>query len=140
MGRVQLDGLALEVHDEGLGPPALLLHGFPTTKRLWDGTIPHLCSAGFRCIAPDLAGYGLSESPADGEARMERQARWLVELLDALQVDSALVVAHDVGSAQARSCPPKHPGGFAVWSSSTVSTRTGGRWSGSRASVIGSRE
>ena len=99
MGRVQLDGLALEVHDEGLGTPALLLHGFPTTNRLWDGTIPHLCSAGFRCIAPDLAGYGLSESPADGEARMERQARWLVELLDALQVDSALVVAHDVGSA-----------------------------------------
>jgi haloalkane dehalogenase len=102
MGRVQLDRVALEVRDEGRGAPALLLHGFPTTNRLWDAVIPHLCPAGFRCIAPDLAGYGLSESPTDGEPRMERQTQWLVELLDVLRVQSALVVAHDVGSAAAQ--------------------------------------
>jgi pimeloyl-ACP methyl ester carboxylesterase len=98
---VQLGGVVLEVRDEGRGAPALLLHGFPTTNRLWDGVIPHLCSAGFRCIAPDLAGYGLSESPIEGEPRMERQTRWLIELLDVLQVESVIVVAHDVGSAAA---------------------------------------
>jgi 2-hydroxymuconate-semialdehyde hydrolase len=99
--RVRLKDLALEVRDEGGGPPALLLHGFPTSNRLWDGVLPRLCAAGLRCIAPDLAGYGLSDAPAEGEARMERQARWLVELLDASAVESALVVAHDVGSAAA---------------------------------------
>ncbi len=100
MGRVQLADLGLEVRVEGRGFPVLLLHGFPTTHRLWDGVVPRLCAAGFRCIAPDLAGYGLSDAPA-GEPGMERQARWLVELLDVLGVRAALVVAHDVGSAAA---------------------------------------
>jgi len=101
MGRVRLSELALEVRDEGTGPPALLLHGFPTTHRLWDGVIPILRDAGLRCIAPDLAGYGLSDSPG-GEPGMERQAGWLAELLDALGVRAALLVAHDVGSAAAQ--------------------------------------
>ena len=101
MGRVRLSELALEVRDEGSGPPALLLYGFPTTHRLWDGVIPVLCDAGLRCIAPDLAGYGLSDSPR-GEPGMERQARWLAELLDLLGVRAAVVVAHDVGSAAAQ--------------------------------------
>jgi pimeloyl-ACP methyl ester carboxylesterase len=101
MGRVRLADLALEVRDEGRGPPALLLHGFPTTNRLWDGVIPLLRDAGLRCIAPDLAGYGLSDSPT-GEPGMQRQAGWLRELLDVLHVEPVLVVAHDVGSAAAQ--------------------------------------
>src|SRR3954466_1934222 len=101
MGRVRLSELALELRDEGSGPPALLLHGFPTTNRLWDGVIPLLREAGLRCIAPDLAGYGLSDSPG-GEPGMARQAGWLAELLDVLGVGAALVVAHDVGSAAAQ--------------------------------------
>jgi pimeloyl-ACP methyl ester carboxylesterase len=101
MGRVRLAELALEVRDEGRGPPALLLHGFPTTNRLWDGVIPALCEAGLRCIAPDLAGYGLSDSPAT-EPGMERQSVWLTELLDVLGIEAALVIAHDVGSAAAQ--------------------------------------
>src|SRR3977135_3764389 len=101
MGRVRLPGLELEVRDEGSGPPALLLHGFPTTNRLWDGVIPVLRDAGLRCIAPDLAGYGLSDSPG-GEPGMERQAGWRAQLLDALGVETALIVAHDVGSAAAQ--------------------------------------
>ena len=101
MGRVRLSELTLEVRDEGSGPPAVLLHGFPTTHRLWDGVVPVLRDAGLRCIAPDLAGYGLSDSPG-GEPGMERQAGWLAELLDALGVHAALLVAHDVGSAAAQ--------------------------------------
>src|SRR6266851_1934935 len=110
MGRVRLADLALEVRDEGRGPPALLLHGFPTTNRLWDGVIPALRDAGLRCIAPDLAGHGLSESPG-GEPGMERQAGWLTELLDALG-----------GSSSRTACTP-----------------VSGRWMGWRASSAGSR-
>ena len=99
--RVRSGEIELEVRDEGRGPPALLLHGFPTSNRLWDAVIPPLRDAGLRCIAPDLAGYGFSDAPADGEPCMERQALWLAGLLDALNIDSALVVAHDIGSAAA---------------------------------------
>lgn len=101
MGRLKLADLALEVRDEGRGPPALLLHGFPTTHRLWDGVVPALRDGGLRCIAPDLAGYGSSDSPG-AEPGMQRQAGWVAELLDKLGIDAALVVAHDVGSAAAQ--------------------------------------
>jgi pimeloyl-ACP methyl ester carboxylesterase len=75
MARVRLSGLPLEVRDEGSGLPALLLHGFPSNNRLGDGVIPILREAGMRCIAPDLAGYGLSDPPG-AEPGMERQAGW----------------------------------------------------------------
>ena len=108
MGRVKLAELALEVRDEGHGPAALLLHGFPTTNRLWDGVLPALRDAGLRCIAPDLAGYGLSDAPA-AEPGMQRQAGWLAELLDRLGIGEALVVAHDVGSAAAQILVAEQP-------------------------------
>ncbi len=98
---MQRTGSILQVRDEGGGAPLLLLHGFPTSNRLWDGVLPALTGAGFRCIAPDLAGYGLSDPPPDGEVGMERQAALLIELLDDLGIDRAVVVAHDVGSAAA---------------------------------------
>ena len=101
MARVRLADVTLEVRDEGRGTPALLLHGFPTTNRLWDGVVPALCASGLRCVAPDLSGYGLSEAPATGEPDMERQAGWAAELLDVLGIGRALIVAHDVGSAAA---------------------------------------
>jgi len=101
MGRLRLAELTLEVRDEGDGPAALLLHGFPTSHRLWDGVIPALRGGGLRCIAPDLAGYGSSDSAA-AEPGMQRQAGWLAELLGELGIDAALIVAHDVGSAAAQ--------------------------------------
>jgi 2-hydroxymuconate-semialdehyde hydrolase len=109
MGRVRLADVTLEVRDEGRGPVALLLHGFPTTNRLWDGVIPRLRDAGLRCIAPDLAGYGLSEGPS-AEPGMARQAGWLVSLLDELRVDAPLIVAHDVGTAAAQILVATAPG------------------------------
>jgi len=85
--------------DAGAGPPVLLLHGFPTTRRLWKDVAPRLVSAGFRVIAPDLLGYG--DSPGAGNVGMKAQAAALLELLDGLGVQRAAVVAHDVGTAAA---------------------------------------
>jgi 2-hydroxymuconate-semialdehyde hydrolase len=101
MGRMQVAGLELEVRDEGRGPAALLLHGFPTNHRLWDGVLPALRDAGMRCIAPDLAGYGLSADPS-AEPGMQLQAGLLAELIDVLALEAPLIVAHDVGSAAAQ--------------------------------------
>ncbi|HYV66006.1 MAG TPA: alpha/beta hydrolase [Myxococcales bacterium] len=101
MGRVRLAGLALEVRDEGRGPAVLLLHGFPTNHRLWDAVFPALRDAGLRCIAPDLAGYGLSDAPS-AEPGMQLQAGLLAELLEVLALEAPLLVAHDVGSAAAQ--------------------------------------
>jgi pimeloyl-ACP methyl ester carboxylesterase len=88
------------VDDLGEGQPLLLLHGFPTTRRLWKEVAPHLVSAGVRVIAPDLLGYG--DSPGEPDVGMKAQAGALLELLDQLGVQRAAVVAHDVGTAAAQ--------------------------------------
>ena len=89
-----------EFDDIGSGPPLLLLHGFPTTRRLWKGVAPRLVSAGVRVIAPDLLGYG--DSPGEADLGMKAQASALLELLDELGVQRIAVVAHDVGTAAAQ--------------------------------------
>ena len=86
--------------DSGAGPPVLLIHGFPATRALWKGVSPRLVAAGFRAIAPDLVGYGAS--PGAPDVGMERQADWLLELLEELRTEQAVIVAHDVGTAAAQ--------------------------------------
>lgn len=62
------DGPALRMHyvDEGPadGDTVLLLHGEPTWSYLYRTVIPPLTEAGFRCVAPDLIGFGRSDKPA----------------------------------------------------------------------------
>lgn len=107
-GRLGLGSVALALRDEGSGPVALLLHGFPTSSELWNGVFPHLVAAGYRVIAPDLLGYGRSDAPAEGLG-MAAQAARMVELLDALGIARAAVVAHDVGTAAAQILAARDP-------------------------------
>jgi pimeloyl-ACP methyl ester carboxylesterase len=86
--------------DAGSGPPVLLVHGFPTTRKLWAGVTSRLALAGLRAIAPDLVGYG--DSPDAEDVGMESQAGWLLELLDELGLEQVFLVAHDVGTAAAQ--------------------------------------
>jgi pimeloyl-ACP methyl ester carboxylesterase len=92
--------ISLEVHGEGL--PLLLLHGFPATSRLWDRVTPALAAAGYRCIVPDLIGYGDSPAPAGVRIDMLSQSRWLWQLMNELGVSAPIIIAHDVGSAAAQ--------------------------------------
>jgi haloalkane dehalogenase len=53
-----LDGLRICHIDEGDGPPVVFFHGEPTWSFLWRKVIPPVRDAGYRCIAPDYAGFG----------------------------------------------------------------------------------
>jgi pimeloyl-ACP methyl ester carboxylesterase len=90
----------LALDDLGSGRTVLLVHGFPSTRALWKGVAPRLVAAGFRVLAPDLAGYG--ESPGAPDVGMESQAQWLLDLLDERGVEQVSLVAHDVGTAAAQ--------------------------------------
>jgi pimeloyl-ACP methyl ester carboxylesterase len=90
----------LAFDDAGSGPGVLLLHGFPTTRRLWKDVAPRLLEAGLRVVAPDLAGYG--DSPDLPDCGMAAQAAPLLELLDHLGLQQVFVAAHDVGTAAAQ--------------------------------------
>src|ERR1700744_3076984 len=54
----EVDGLRLAHLDEGEGAPVLFVHGEPTWSYLWRKVLPPVRDAGFRCIAPDLVGFG----------------------------------------------------------------------------------
>jgi pimeloyl-ACP methyl ester carboxylesterase len=92
----------------GRGQPLLLLHGFPTTRKLWKDVAPALATAGWRVLLPDLIGYG--DSPDSEDVGMARQAGWLAELLDEIGPEPATIVAHDVGTAAAQILAARVPG------------------------------
>ncbi len=61
----EIDGLRLAYLDEGEGKPVVFFHGEPTWSFLWRKVIPPVRDAGYRCIAPDYAGFGRSDKPTD---------------------------------------------------------------------------
>ena len=68
-------GLAYREAGPADGPVALLLHGFPESSYMWRDTLPALADAGWRGLAPDLAGFG--DSPPDPPGTWERQVEAL---------------------------------------------------------------
>ncbi len=85
-------------HDEaGAGPVVVLLHAGVADRRMWAGTLELLAAAGFRAIAVDLPGFG------DAPAVAGEPAPWtaVLETLDALGVERAVVVGNSFGGAVA---------------------------------------
>jgi pimeloyl-ACP methyl ester carboxylesterase len=97
-----VNGLSLHVEDHGTGPPVMLLHGWPDSSHLWRNQIPFLVSNGFRAIAPDMRGFGRSDKPQEVSAyALTNAVSDVVGILDALEIPSAHVVAHDWGAGVA---------------------------------------
>jgi len=92
--QVSVRGLALAVDVTGDGPPVLFVHGFPLDRTLWRPLMATL--TGWRRIAPDLRGMGLSDAPETGYT-IAAYADDLVALLDALHVDRAIVCGLSMG-------------------------------------------
>jgi haloalkane dehalogenase len=93
-----VDGLRLAHLDEGDGAPVIFLHGEPTWSFLWRKVIPPVRDAGFRCIVPDLAGFGRSDKPVDiGWYSFDRHCAMTSTLLEDLDLSGATVVVHDWG-------------------------------------------
>jgi haloalkane dehalogenase len=94
----EVDGLRLAHLDEGEGAPVVFFHGEPTWSFLWRKVIPPVRDAGFRCLAPDLVGFGRSDKPTDvGFYSYDRHCALAGTLLEDLGVRAATVVVHDWG-------------------------------------------
>ena len=95
---VQTNGIRMHVAEAGSGFPVLLCHGFPELWYSWRHQITALADAGFRVIAPDQRGYGETDAPAAIEIySIHHLAGDLTGLLDALEIDKAVIVGHDWG-------------------------------------------
>lgn len=91
-----IEGHRIAYKEMGEGQPLLLLHGIPTNKMLWTHVMPELAKQ-YRVIAPDMLNYGESDMPEDADVSINAQTRIMVKLMDALGIDSADVVSHDIG-------------------------------------------
>ena len=111
MGRIEVDGVGIEFEVHGAGRPAVLLHGFPDTGRLWRHQVPALAEAGFRVIVPDLRGFGRSDKPEAVDAySIPLLAGDVMAVLAELGVGKAHVVGHDWGAALAWALASFAPG------------------------------
>lgn len=91
-----INGLNLAYDDCGQGPALLLIHGFPLNRQMWQPQLLPLARAGYRVVAPDLRGFGESDAP-EGSYSIEVFADDLIALLDALQIEQAVVGGMSMG-------------------------------------------
>ena len=97
--RIAVNGVTLNVIVEGKGPDVLLVHGFPDCHDVWRHQIPALVEAGYRVIAPDMRGCGLSDAPAaTRDYKVSHLVSDLAAVLDALQIEKVRLVGHDHGA------------------------------------------
>ena len=94
----EVGGLRLAHIDEGEGRPVVFFHGEPTWSYLWRQVIPTVRDAGFRCIAPDYAGFGRSDKPTDLRwYSYDRHVEAVAPLFEDLDLSDAVAVVHDWG-------------------------------------------
>jgi haloalkane dehalogenase len=113
MAERAVDGLNIHYVDEGEGPPVVFLHGEPTWSFLWRKVIPPVRDAGFRCIAPDMAGFGKSDKPTDLDwYSYDRHTEVMAGLLEQLDLHDATMVVHDWGGPIGIRLFVEHPDRF----------------------------
>lgn len=97
--RATAHGVEVGYLEQGSGPLALCLHGFPDSARTWRHLLPALADAGYRAVAPFLRGYAPSEVPADGRYQTAVLGLDACALHDTLDGDAdAVIIGHDWGA------------------------------------------
>ena len=86
------------------GPPVVLLHGWPYDIHTYVDVAPVLASAGYRVVVPYLRGYGTTRFVSAETLRNGEQAALaldVIALMDALQIEKAIVAGCDWGARTA---------------------------------------
>ena len=110
------DGLRMAYLDEGAGPTVLLLHGEPSWSYLYRTMIPVLVDAGYRCVVPDLIGFGRSDKPTEvSDYTYARHVEWLRSVLfDALDLRDVTLFCQDWGGLLGLRLVAEQPDRFAA--------------------------
>lgn len=110
---IETNGIHLNIAEQGSGFPVLLCHGFPESWYSWRHQLSALAAAGYRAIAPDMRGYGKSDAPKDvDQYTLFHLVGDMVGLLDALEIETAVIVGHDLGARVAWQAAQLRPDRF----------------------------
>jgi non-heme chloroperoxidase len=93
------DGTRIHYKDFGKGPAIVFSHGWPLQGNAWEDQMFFLAAHGYRVIAHDRRGHGLSSQPWNGND-MDTYADDLAAVLNALDIKSAMLVGHSTGGGE----------------------------------------
>lgn len=107
---MKTDRLDVAYLEEGEGPLALLIHGFPDNAHTWTHQMTALAEAGYHAVAPFLRGYAPTENPSDGYYDLATLVEDAASIVRALNGDApAFVVGHDFGAVTVYGLCGAHP-------------------------------
>jgi pimeloyl-ACP methyl ester carboxylesterase len=101
------DGATIHVRVGGDGAAVVMLHGFADTGDMW-APLAAVLAPGRTVVVPHLRGMGLSSHPHGGYDK-KTQSRDVAGVLDALKIETADVVAHDIGNMVAYAFAAQYP-------------------------------
>ena len=104
---IATNGATIHMRVGGQGPAVVLLHGYGETGDMWAPMAADLMRD-HTVIVPDLRGLGLSSKPAGGFDK-KTQAGDVAGVLDALRVEQADLVTHDIGNMVGFAFAAQHP-------------------------------
>ena len=111
--QIATNGTTLNVRIGGKGPAVLMLHGFGDTGDMWAPLAAKLATD-HTIVVPDLRGMGLSAHPDSGYTK-KNQAVDIAGVLDALKIEKADLVTHDIGNMVGYALAAQYPARVTRW-------------------------
>lgn len=106
------NGRRIHYLGQGQGPVVVFLHGSGNGASGYSnfkGNVPALVAAGYRCILPDLIGFGYSDKPADVEYPLSFFIECVKQTLDVIGLSKYTLVGNSLGGAVALGFALAHP-------------------------------
>ncbi|MDP8977010.1 MAG: alpha/beta fold hydrolase [Actinomycetota bacterium] len=101
-------GVPMRWEESGTGAAVVLLHGIPTSPALWRRVVPLIREG--RCLAFEMVGYGDSiPTGRERDLSLGHQTDYLLAWLDALDIERAVLVGHDLGGGIAHIAAVRAP-------------------------------
>jgi pimeloyl-ACP methyl ester carboxylesterase len=110
---IETNGTTLHVRVGGEGPAVVMLHGYADTGDMWAPAAAVLAKT-HTVVVPDLRGMGLSAHPDTGYTK-KNQAVDIVGVMDALNIEKADLVTHDIGDMVGYALAAQYPARISKW-------------------------
>jgi pimeloyl-ACP methyl ester carboxylesterase len=107
VGKENSGDIDLYYEDHGMGPPIVLIHGYPLSGRAWERQMPVLLAAGYRVIVYDRRGFGRSSQPWYGYD-YDTFTEDLNQLVTELGLRNIILVGHSMGGGEVARYIGKH--------------------------------
>lgn len=104
---IATNGTTLHVRVGGTGPAVVLLHGYGETGDMW-APLAAILMKDHTVVVPDLRGMGLSARPAGGYDK-KTQGHDIAGVMDALKIERADLVTHDIGNMVGYALAAEYP-------------------------------